>query len=104
MFTNADFTGTQRTYLLMEKDEQLVRASGVWRWFATNVFGAVVHQIDALTSVAHLGSKERPHEHQDLRVQGQRRGANRGYVGRGGSGVGLGWGVASVYGTPGTWT
>jgi hypothetical protein len=106
VFFNPDFTGTQRTYLLFERDEQLVRASGVWRFYATNLFGAPVHQIDPLTGVAHLGAKNGL---ANIRICGFKASAGAPATGAWDAGdvvldsAGV-WHLCTAAGTPGTWT
>lgn len=56
VFENGDFTGAQRTYLVLESGASIAQAVGQWQWRETPD-GAERHRIDAGTGVASLGSK-----------------------------------------------
>lgn len=53
---NADFTGNQRTYLVLENGAAIAQAVGLWQWRETPD-GPERHRIDGTNGVASLGSK-----------------------------------------------
>lgn len=55
-FQNPDFSGAQRTYMVLEAAQDLARCTRRWTWAATDPFGAVVHQIDPQAGTATLSN------------------------------------------------
>lgn len=106
VFENPDFTGFQRNYFLLERDQQLLRTMGLWRWYAGNLFGGVVHEIDTANGVAKWGGKNGLGT---INLAGFKATGGAPTTGAWAAGdvvldsAGV-WHLCTVGGTPGTWT
>jgi hypothetical protein len=106
VYVNADFSGTQRTYLRLESGAQLAHAIGRWLFAASPFAGSGVADLDATTGVAAVGAKNGL---ANIRLCGYKATGGAPSTGTWAAGdvvidsAGV-WHLCSAGGTPGTWT